>query len=67
MNIGYDNTTQVAANEKYLKSDELISHHLDILYDKMLEGNLLKIINPFRYIDDSDSFELVCFYFFNLF
>lgn len=34
----------------YLKSDDLIAHHLDLLYDKMLEANLLKIIHPYRYI-----------------
>lgn len=34
--------------ESVLRSDYLISHHLDILYDKMLESNLLKIINPYR-------------------
>ena len=39
----------VAKYEQYLKSDDLISHHLDLLYDKMLEANLLKIVHPFRY------------------
>lgn len=38
----------VAKYEQYLKSDDLISHHLDLLYDKMLEANLLKIVHPFR-------------------
>jgi hypothetical protein len=32
----------------YLKTDDLIAHHLDILYDNMLEANLLKIIYPYR-------------------
>lgn len=39
---------QVAKYEVYLKRDDLISHHLDLLYDKMLEANLLKIIFPYR-------------------
>lgn len=34
---------------QYLKTDDLISHHLELLYEKMLEANLLKIISPFRY------------------
>lgn len=42
-----------------LTEDELIAHHLDLLYDKMLEANLLKIISPYRLVwqqprDDSD-------------
>jgi hypothetical protein len=40
--------SQVSRYEKYLKSDDLIAHHLEVLYDKMLQGNLLKIIHPFR-------------------
>jgi hypothetical protein len=39
---------KVAKYEVYLKRDDLISHHLDLLYDKMLEANLLKIIFPYR-------------------
>lgn len=34
-----------------LTSDTLISHHLDLLYDKMLESNLLKIIHPFSTVE----------------
>jgi 26S proteasome regulatory subunit N6 len=40
-----------AAASRYapqLSGDELVSHHLDLLYDKMLEANLLKIISPYR-------------------
>ena len=40
--------TQVAKYEVHLKRDDLISHHLDLLYDNMLEANLLKIIYPYR-------------------
>lgn len=39
---------QVIKYERQLKSDDLISHHLQLLYDKMLEANLLKIIHPYR-------------------
>ena len=39
---------QVSANASSLKTDDLISHHLDILYESMLESNLLKIIHPYR-------------------
>jgi 26S proteasome regulatory subunit N6 len=42
-----------------LKSDELISHHLDILYDQMLEGNLLKIIHPFSCVEISHVAKLI--------
>jgi len=34
-----------------LQSDDLISHHLDLLYDKMLETNLLKLIHPFSCVE----------------
>jgi len=35
----------------YLKRDDLIAHHLDLLYDKMLEANLLKIIFPYSSVE----------------
>lgn len=41
---------QVSKYEAQLKSDDLIAHHLELLYDKMLEANLLKIIHPYRYV-----------------
>lgn len=41
---------QVKKYESYLKHDDLISHNLELLYDKMLESNMLKIIHPYRYI-----------------
>lgn len=37
--------------EQYLRTDYLISHHLDLLYDKMLESNLLKIIHPYNVVE----------------
>lgn len=43
----------VAKYEVYLKRDDLISHHLDLLYDKMLEANLLKIIFPYSSVEIS--------------
>jgi 26S proteasome regulatory subunit N6 len=36
---------------EYLHSDPLIAHNLDILYDKMLESNLLKIIHPYSVVE----------------
>ena len=33
----------VATFSAYLKTDDLIAHHLDELYDNMLEANLLKV------------------------
>eukprot|EP01040_Poterioochromonas_malhamensis_P006493 gene6493-6993_t len=41
----------VDENLQYLQSDDLISHHLDLLYDKMLETNLLKLIHPFSCVE----------------
>jgi hypothetical protein len=46
--------------ESQLKSDDLIAHHLDLLYDKMLEANLLKIIHPYRYHSDGRIRMLWC-------
>lgn len=43
-----DFQSTVTANRHLLVSEDLISHHLDNLYEKMLESNLLKIIHPFR-------------------
>jgi hypothetical protein len=45
--------------ESQLKSDDLIAHHLDLLYDKMLEANLLKIIHPYRYQRWQDTYAVV--------
>eukprot|EP01038_Epipyxis_sp_PR26KG_P005073 gene5073-7079_t len=36
---------------QYLKNDDLIAHHLDVLYEKMLESNLLKIIHPYSTVE----------------
>jgi 26S proteasome regulatory subunit N6 len=46
-------TTAVDDHGKYLKCDDLISHHLDKLYSSMLEGNLLKIIYPYSSVEIS--------------
>lgn len=39
---------QMDQYEDQFKHDDLIAHHLDLLYEKMLESNLLKVIHPFR-------------------
>ncbi len=36
--------------EELLRTDALISHQLDELYQQMLELNLLKIVHPYRYV-----------------
>ena len=41
----------VAVHGKTLEKDLLIKHHLGILYDQLLESNLLKIIQV--YYDDT--------------
>eukprot|EP00428_Durinskia_dybowskii_P066765 CAMPEP_0170383608 /NCGR_PEP_ID=MMETSP0117_2-20130122/15562_1 /TAXON_ID=400756 /ORGANISM="Durinskia baltica, Strain CSIRO CS-38" /LENGTH=439 /DNA_ID=CAMNT_0010639315 /DNA_START=41 /DNA_END=1360 /DNA_ORIENTATION=+ len=43
----------------YLKTDDLIAHHLDLLYDKMLEANLLKIIHPYSSVEISHVAKLI--------
>ena len=43
-----------------LKTDDLIDHHLEVLYDQMLEANLLKIVGPFRYGEWDWSLQCVC-------
>lgn len=47
----FEFVTQTEENGSLLQSDALISHHLDILYDKMLESNLLKIIHPYSVVE----------------
>jgi 26S proteasome regulatory subunit N6 len=49
----------VSKYAQYLKPDDLISHHLDILFEKMLESNLLKIISPFSCVEVSRVAELI--------
>ena len=43
----------------HLRTDTLIQHHLDLLYDRMLEANLLKIIKPFSNVEISRVAELI--------
>lgn len=43
----------------HLRTDTLIRHHLDLLYDRMLEANLLKIIKPFSCVEISRIAELI--------
>eukprot|EP00608_Synchroma_pusillum_P008248 CAMPEP_0198423428 /NCGR_PEP_ID=MMETSP1452-20131203/3110_1 /TAXON_ID=1181717 /ORGANISM="Synchroma pusillum, Strain CCMP3072" /LENGTH=492 /DNA_ID=CAMNT_0044143731 /DNA_START=3 /DNA_END=1481 /DNA_ORIENTATION=+ len=42
-----------------LQADTLIRHHLDLLYDAMLESNLLKIVEPFSCVEISRVAELI--------
>ena len=42
---------QVQKYNNYFKNDHLISHNLERLYEKMLEGNLLKIILPYSVVE----------------
>jgi 26S proteasome regulatory subunit N6 len=42
-----------------LKTDDLIAHHLDILYDTMLEANLLKIIYPYSCVEIAHVAKLI--------
>lgn len=49
----------VKERDAYLTKDDLISHHLDLLYDKMLEANLLKIIFPFSSVEISHVSKLI--------
>mmetsp|Transcript_17513 Transcript_17513/g.29535 ORF Transcript_17513/g.29535 Transcript_17513/m.29535 type:complete len:512 (-) Transcript_17513:111-1646(-) len=48
-----DFQTAVSKYGAYLKNDALINHHLDKLYDRMLEANLLKIIYPYSNVEIS--------------
>ena len=42
-----------------LQGDVLVSHHLSLLYETMLESNLLKIIEPFSCVELSRVAELI--------
>jgi len=42
-----------------LQSDVLVSHHLALLYEKMLDANLLKIIEPFSCVELSRVAQLI--------
>lgn len=37
--------------DAHLQNDDLIAHHLVLLYNKMLEANLLKIIQPYSVVE----------------
>jgi 26S proteasome regulatory subunit N6 len=41
----------VDTHKEQLKTDDLIKHHLDSLYEKMFESNLVKIITPFSSVE----------------
>ena len=42
-----------------LRADDLVSRRLDLLYDSMLEANLLKIINPYSCVEMSHVAKLI--------
>jgi len=42
-----------------LRADVLVMHHLDLLYDKILETNLTKIIEPFSCVEIARVAELI--------
>jgi 26S proteasome regulatory subunit N6 len=51
-----------AASVEYsveLQGDVLVSHHLSLLYETMLEANLLKIIEPFSCVEISRIADLI--------
>ena len=51
-----------AASAKYaasLSDDVLVAHHLTVLYESMLESNLLKIIEPFSCVEVERVAELI--------
>jgi 26S proteasome regulatory subunit N6 len=49
----------VAKHGTSLAADILIQHHLDILYDQLLESNLMKIIEPFSCVEIARVAELI--------
>ena len=54
-----DFTASVSQFADRLKTDDLISHHLDVLYEKMFEANLLKIIQPFSAVEIAHVAKLI--------
>jgi 26S proteasome regulatory subunit N6 len=51
--------TAVLKHRTLLEADSLIRHHLDILYNQLLESNLMKIIEPFSCVEISRVAELI--------
>ena len=49
----------VKAHAQELKTDDLISHHLDKLYERMFENNLIKIITPFSSVEIAHVAKLI--------
>lgn len=50
---------QVSKYEQYLRTDALISHQLDELYQRMLEMNLLKIVHPYSCVEISHVAKMI--------
>lgn len=51
--------TAVAVHSDKLRKDDLIAHHLDVLYERMLDTNLLKIIQPFSAVQVTHVAKLI--------
>ena len=51
--------SQVNIYATELKTNDLIKHHLELLYEKMLESNLLRIINPFSCVEIAHVAKLI--------
>lgn len=45
--------------ENFIKQDKLIERHIVLLYDQMLEQNLLRIIEPFSRVELSHISQLI--------
>jgi len=54
-----DYDTTMSQSGDLLKKDVLIQHHLDALYNQLLESNLLKVIEPFSCVEISRVSELI--------
>ncbi len=48
-----------ARHAEELQSDVLVAHHLSLLYEGMLESNLLKIVEPFACVELARVAELI--------
>lgn len=49
----------VAAHRAFLLEDDLIAHHLELLYEKMLEANLLRILHPYEAVQIAHIAKLI--------
>ncbi|CAN0016739.1 unnamed protein product [Heterosigma akashiwo] len=49
----------MAAHGELLRKDTLTSHHLDALYNQLLEANLLKVVEPYSCVELARVAELI--------